>query len=44
MELIQKYFVANRSFEWGDIAADVVGAFAGWQVCRLSFSKNLEGL
>ncbi|HEX5026969.1 MAG TPA: VanZ family protein [Agriterribacter sp.] len=44
MEFIQKYFVANRGFEWGDIVADVVGSFAGWQGCRLSFSKKQDGL
>jgi len=44
MEFIQKYFVANRGFEWGDIVADVVGSFTGWQACRLSFSKKHKGL
>lgn len=29
MEFIQKYFVANRSFDNGDIIADAVGSMAG---------------
>src|SRR5947209_12796372 len=29
VEVIQHYFVANRSFDLGDVAADMVGAFAG---------------
>lgn len=39
MEFVQKYFVANRGFEWGDIAADVTGALAGWVVIRFYFLK-----
>lgn len=44
MEFIQKYFVPNRGFEWGDIAADMVGAFVGWQGGRLNFSRKQKGL
>ncbi len=29
MELVQRYFIPNRSFDAGDIAADGVGAFLG---------------
>lgn len=29
MEFVQKYFVANRSFDNGDIIADSIGSFAG---------------
>jgi len=29
MEFVQKYFVANRSFDTGDIIADGVGCFIG---------------
>lgn len=30
MEFVQKYWVSNRSFELGDIAADSVGAIGGY--------------
>ena len=33
MEFVQKYFVANRSFDTGDIIADGVGCFAGLLFC-----------
>ena len=29
MEFVQLYFIKNRSFDIGDIAADAVGSFAG---------------
>ena len=29
VEVVQHYFVANRSFDLGDWAADLVGSFAG---------------
>ena len=29
MEFIQKYFIANRYFDWGDIIADGVGCAGG---------------
>jgi VanZ family protein len=29
MEFVQLYFIKNRSFDSGDIAADAVGSFAG---------------
>jgi VanZ family protein len=29
VEVIQHYFIANRSFDLGDVAADMTGAFAG---------------
>jgi hypothetical protein len=30
MEFAQEYFVANRSFEMGDIAADAAGSLIGY--------------
>jgi VanZ family protein len=30
MEFIQKYFVPNRSFDFGDILADAAGSFLGF--------------
>ena len=35
MEFIQKYFIPNRDFDVLDIAADVVGALAGYGVVSL---------
>ena len=29
MELVQKYFIENRSFDWGDVAADSAGSILG---------------
>jgi VanZ family protein len=30
MEFVQKYYVINRSFEYGDILADIGGCLLGW--------------
>ncbi len=30
MEYVQKYWVANRGFETGDMIADVIGSICGW--------------
>jgi VanZ family protein len=35
MEFVQGSFVANRSFDWLDVVADIVGAYIGY-----SFVKN----
>ncbi len=40
MEFVQKYFVANRSFDTGDIIADGVGCFAGLLFCMRRYIKN----
>jgi VanZ family protein len=37
MEYVQKYFIPNRDYDIYDIAADVVGAFAGFIFVRLTF-------
>lgn len=42
MEYVQKYYVANRGFEYGDIAADIVGSFAGWLVFRYRIFKTAD--
>lgn len=34
MEYYQKFFVPNRSFEYEDMVADVVGAAIGWLISR----------
>jgi len=38
MEYIQKYFIPNRDFDIYDIAADIVGALAGFLFVRLTYS------
>jgi VanZ family protein len=38
MEYVQKYFIPNRDYDIYDIAADVVGAVAGFLIVRLTFS------
>ena len=38
MEYVQKYFIPNRDFDIYDIAADIVGAVAGFLFFRLTFS------
>ena len=30
MEFVQKYYVINRAFEWGDMLADTIGCAVGW--------------
>ena len=40
MEFIQQFFVANRSFDYGDIVADALGSYAGYFLyTRLSVKK-----
>jgi hypothetical protein len=40
MEFVQKYFVANRSFDAGDIVADGVGCLAGLLYSLKRYIKN----
>jgi VanZ family protein len=40
MEFVQKYWIPNRSFDLGDIAADAVGAFLGLAWCRWRYLKK----
>ena len=44
MEYVQKYWVANRGFETGDMIADIVGSVCGWVGYRFLFSKKQEVL
>lgn len=37
MEYVQKYFVANRSFDTGDIIADIVGCTIGFLYSKRKF-------
>ena len=34
IEIVQHFFITNRSFDWGDIAADAVGCFVGFYLTR----------
>jgi VanZ family protein len=36
MEFVQRYFIPNRTFDLGDIAADGIGSFGGmlWSYFR----------
>jgi VanZ family protein len=40
MELVQRYFIPNRSFDPGDIIADGVGSFAGVFYSFKRYIKN----
>lgn len=42
MEYVQQYWVANRSFETGDILADIVGSMGGWLIYRYFFLRRKE--
>jgi VanZ family protein len=39
-EFIQKYFAYHRSFDWWDWAADSVGAFFAYIVCKKMLAKK----
>jgi VanZ family protein len=40
MEYIQKYWVANRGFEKGDMIADIIGSVCGWLSYRFLFLRT----
>jgi VanZ family protein len=40
MEFVQKYFIPNRSFDPGDIAADALGCAAGFIYCTRRYIKK----
>lgn len=40
MEFVQRYLVANRSFDTGDIIADAVGAFIGFVYSLRTYTKK----
>jgi VanZ family protein len=40
MELMQHFFIADRYFEWGDIAANGIGCIGGFLLFRLIFGKQ----
>ena len=42
MEFVQKYWIPNRSFEFGDIMADGLGSLLAYSYCRKKFLH--EGL
>jgi VanZ family protein len=40
MELVQRYFIANRSFDTGDVIADGVGSFIAVIFCTSRYIKK----
>jgi len=40
MEFVQKYFIPNRSFDLGDIAADSIGCFIGFIYSSRKYIKK----
>ena len=40
LEFIQKYFIAGRSFDLFDWAADSIGALIAFYICRRIFTKS----
>jgi VanZ family protein len=40
MEFVQRYYIPNRSFDTGDIAADAIGCVAGLLFWYYRFKKN----
>lgn len=40
MEFVQKYWIANRSFDTGDIIADGVGCLAGFVYSHMQYIKK----
>lgn len=34
MEYVQQYLIPNRSFDTGDIIADIIGCLAGWWLAK----------
>jgi VanZ family protein len=40
MEYVQQYWVANRSFELGDIVADIAGSLGGWIIYHYLFFQR----
>ena len=42
MEFVQDNFIPNRSFDYGDIAADFVGCFGGWWLVNKVASNHIK--
>lgn len=42
MEFVQKYWIPNRSFDFGDIAADTVGCLLGYWGLLIRFRSSLK--
>lgn len=40
IELVQEYYIANRSFDIGDVVADAVGCLAGYWVSWSRYRKK----
>jgi len=42
MEYVQQNFVANRSFDSGDIIADIIGSLAGWWLAKKQVESSVK--
>lgn len=42
IELIQHFFISNRSFDWGDIGADAVGCLIGFFFSQWQWKTTLN--
>ena len=40
MEIVQHFFIPNRSFDFGDMIADVIGSVAGYFISVSRFLKK----
>ena len=40
MEVLQHYFIPFRSFDWGDVVADCVGAIVGYMIATYWYIKK----
>lgn len=39
VECIQERWIMNRSFDWGDVGADILGSVLGWMIWLRSLKK-----
>ena len=42
MEYVQQNFIPNRSFDTGDILADIIGCFAGWWFAKKQVGSSVK--
>jgi len=42
IELVQHFFISNRSFDWGDIGADTVGCLIGFFFSQRQWKTTLN--
>ena len=42
MEYVQQNFIPNRSFDMGDIIADIIGCLAGWWLAKKQVESSAK--